>query len=313
MFPNPRPVNACRCAFLCLRRGVSASTVTIRAARPFSLPTQRCFYLKRHHPEKARLFSAYAEVFPGGGTRSKAEETFLCLRRGVSDLDDFVRQLVVLFSAYAEVFLDSGSGAAENAAFLCLRRGVSQARIQRQLTPQLFSAYAEVFLRFQFSSVGSLAFLCLRRGVSEPDRSLHDDADFSLPTQRCFPPEKGKGAALDLFSAYAELFPVVSDALAALAAFLCLRRGVSIPARPFLVPGVTFLCLRRGVSGRECRRSYHRHFSLPTQRCFRFEIRNIEIQSLFSAYAEVFLSSARWTTPCLTFLCLRRGVSEKGA
>ena len=197
--------------------------------------------------------------------------------------------------------------------FLCLRRGVSQARIQRQLTPQLFSAYAEVFLRFQFSSVGSLAFLCLRRGVSEPDRSLHDDADFSLPTQRCFPPEKGKGAALDLFSAYAEVFPVVSDALAALAAFLCLRRGVSIPARPFLVPGVTFLCLRRGVSGRECRRSYHRHFSLPTQRCFRFEIRNIEIQSLFSAYAEVFLSSARWTTPCLTFLCLRRGVSEKGA
>ena len=109
------------------------------------------------------------------------------------------------------------------------------------------------------------------------------------------------------------MFPVVSDALAALAAFLCLRRGVSIPARPFLVPGVTFLCLRRGVSGRECRRSYHRHFSLPTQRCFRFEIRNIEIQSLFSAYAEVFLSSARWTTPCLTFLCLRRGVSEFGA
>ena len=218
-----------------------------------------------------------------------------------------------LFSAYAEVFLPRAQKRPVPHPFLCLRRGVSQARIQRQLTPQLFSAYAEVFLRFQFSSVGSLAFLCLRRGVSEPDRSLHDDADFSLPTQRCFPPEKGKGAALDLFSAYAEVFPVVSDALAALAAFLCLRRGVSIPARPFLVPGVTFLCLRRGVSGRECRRSYHRHFSLPTQRCFRFEIRNIEIQSLFSAYAEVFLSSARWTTPCLTFLCLRRGVSEKGA
>ena len=136
-----------------------------------------------------------------------------------------------LFSAYAEVFLPRAQKRPVPHPFLCLRRGVSQARIQRQLTPQLFSAYAEVFLRFQFSSVGSLAFLCLRRGVSEPDRSLHDDADFSLPTQRCFPPEKGKGAALDLFS----------------------------------------------------------------------------------AYAEVFLSSARWTTPCLTFLCLRRGVSEKGA
>ena len=193
-----------------------------------------------------------------------------------------------LFSAYAEVFLPRAQKRPVPHPFLCLRRGVSQARIQRQLTPQLFSAYAEVFLRFQFSSVGSLAFLCLRRGVSEPDRSLHDDADFSLPTQRCFPPEKGKGAALDLFSAYAEVFPVVSDALAALAAFLCLRRGVSIPARPFLVPGVTFLCLRRGVSGRECRRSYHRHFSLPTQRCF-LKPSGVHLRTmLFSAYAEVF-------------------------
>ena len=177
----------------------------------------------------------------------------------------------------------------------------------------LFSAYAEVFLITSIPESSVPAFLCLRRGVSKLFDLDGLVTNFSLPTQRCFPPEKGKGAALDLFSAYAEVFPVVSDALAALAAFLCLRRGVSIPARPFLVPGVTFLCLRRGVSGRECRRSYHRHFSLPTQRCFRFEIRNIEIQSLFSAYAEVFLSSARWTTPCLTFLCLRRGVSEKGA
>ena len=71
------------------------------------------------------LFSAYAEVFPIEKTLVESDLAFLCLRRGVSDLDDFVRQLVVLFSAYAEVFLDSGSGAAENAAFLCLRRGVS--------------------------------------------------------------------------------------------------------------------------------------------------------------------------------------------
>ena len=54
-----------------------------------------------------------------------------------------------------------------------------------------------------------------------------------------------------------------------------------------------FLCLRRGVS---------EVIDLSTDRSL-----------LFSAYAEVFLSSARWTTPCLTFLCLRRGVSEFGA
>ena len=132
-----------------------------------------------------------------------------------------------LFSAYAEVFLPRAQKRPVPHPFLCLRRGVSQARIQRQLTPQLFSAYAEVFLRFQFSSVGSLAFLCLRRGVSEPDRSLHDDADFSLPTQRCFPDIKQLFLQPILFSAYAEMFPSTQSEQSDVWAFLCLHRGVS--------------------------------------------------------------------------------------
>ena len=113
--------------------------------------------------------------------------------------------------------------------------------------------------------------------------------DFSLPTQRCFPPEKGKGAALDLFSAYAEVFPVVSDALAALAAFLCLRRGVSR--------------FTRAIAPSES-------FSLPTQRCFQMITTTTLKGVLFSAYAEVFLKKKPDYIAIATFLCLRRGVSH---
>ena len=192
------------------------------------------------------LFSAYAEVFP------------LCHP---------VSSFFHLFSAYAEVFPACWASRFSWSAFLCLRRGVSYAEEGATLewvfslptqrcfryegetrpAPDLFSAYAEVFPSRTARAKRSRSFLCLRRGVSSaadyPDR----ERVFSLPTQRCFPPEKGKGAALDLFSAYAEVFPVVSDALAALAAFLCLRRGVSL------------LCKVDDAM---------LDFSLPTQRCF---------------------------------------------
>ena len=152
----------------------------------FSLPTQRCFDYRVPTTTGEQLFSAYAEVFPQDQDPVSGFPAFLCLRRGVSDLDDFVRQLVVLFSAYAEVFLDSGSGAAENAAFLCLRRGVSIPkcrpmssndfslptqrcfqRVYRLTRPDfLFSAYAEVFPRSPHRASAGQSFLCLRRGVS---------------------------------------------------------------------------------------------------------------------------------------------------
>ena len=50
--------------FLCLRRGVSAVGHIVG--------------------DTNRLFSAYAEVFPGRDDRGQRGETFLCLRRGVS-------------------------------------------------------------------------------------------------------------------------------------------------------------------------------------------------------------------------------------
>ena len=50
-------------------------------------------------------------------------------------------------------------------------------------------------------------------------------------------------------------------------------------------------------------------FSLPTQRCFRVARIELQLVSLFSAYAEVFPAQGFRYLPEISFLCLRRGVS----
>ena len=105
VFPRLRRRSSRSASFLCLRRGVSDSKVSILTVRNFSLPTQRCFL-------------GYGSLIPD-------PVTFLCLRRGVSPIASskyvaFSFSLPTqrcfcgkqrkgrgqfLFSAYAEVFL----------------------------------------------------------------------------------------------------------------------------------------------------------------------------------------------------------------
>ena len=93
-------------------------------------------------------------------------------------------------------------------------------------------------------------FLCLRRGVSTLTAFSYLSAVFSLPTQRCFLDIGLLATERQLFSAYAEVFPIYGGILSTVAAFLCLRRGVSDVQKQYA--GLTA-------------------FSLPTQRCFRPE------------------------------------------
>ena len=111
---------------------------------------------------------------------------------------------------------------------------------------------------------------------------------FSLPTQRCFPPRGFPFRSNRLFSAYAEVFPSVPQ-----------RSGRDR----------SFLCLRRGVSRVQTDLWNLLYFSLPTQRCFCRRIQCRHCRGLFSAYAEVFLSTVSRRRKSLPFLCLRRGVS----
>ena len=152
----------------------------------------------------------------------------------------------------------------------------------------LFSAYAEVFPRRRARGVRRCTFLCLRRGVSVRCPHPPIQRDFSLPTQRCFWIPVGKGLLDTLFSAYAEVFPFYSQSKRAPPPFLCLRRGVS-----YAEEGATLEWV----------------FSLPTQRCFRYEGETRPAPDLFSAYAEVFPSRTARAKRSRSFLCLRRGVS----
>ena len=215
----------------------------------FSLPTQRCFYTELIAGAHRELFSAYAEVFLEKTYDESGDETFLCLRRGVSFARNAFRQFLpfslptqrcfqrwrsmgyccLLFSAYAEVFLVRAMSLKKLPTFLCLRRGVSvtaygrQAEIIFSLPTQrgfsdaprwnpvevLFSAYAEVFPLTVPANFSRSTFLCLRRGVSEVHEFRFSLCHFSLPTQRCFPLRRSVIPFFPLFSAYAEVFPKV--------------------------------------------------------------------------------------------------------
>ena len=111
--------------FLCLRRGVSGTSIVQEGDMSFSLPTQRCFSGYCSGGERRELFSAYAEVFLKSPKISLRVHSFLCLRRGVSPGYRKSDRIAPLFSAYAEVFPRPPTTPIAKGSFLCLRRGVS--------------------------------------------------------------------------------------------------------------------------------------------------------------------------------------------
>ena len=184
----PEQIRGCRLwfAFLCLRRGVSEYFKDSPEGVAFSLPTQRCFqivYPKCHDPF---LFSAYAEVFLLEYFRRVGAQSFLCLRRGVSD---------------------SIIGSNRSADFSLPTQRCFSLRARLLSRVRLFSAYAEVFPDAITTAQTTAAFLCLRRGVSPPLHRPGCPGTFSLPTQRCFLRPHGSQSERPLFSAYAEVFP----------------------------------------------------------------------------------------------------------
>ena len=165
VFPIGEPFSCTLETFLCLRRGVSAYDANQGAPRGFSLPTQRCFYWESQKRYWGSLFSAYAEVFLMQQTQLHQQETFLCLRRGVSVWSE-TRAEANTFSLPTQRCFSAG-------LYLVERK-------------KLFSAYAEVFLYVSIHMFEQEPFLCLRRGVSAYRMRCQSGYFFSLPTQRCF-------------------------------------------------------------------------------------------------------------------------------
>ena len=132
-----------------------------------------------------------------------------------------------LFSAYAEVFLSRPFSSSPIAAFLCLRRGVSPEDWLFKCFDGFSLPTQRCFHQLSQCDETLLTFLCLRRGVSLIGFYVPHILNFSLPTQRCFSCLPYQKDMLRLFSAYAEVFPMLHLIPKAALPFLCLRRGVS--------------------------------------------------------------------------------------
>ena len=132
-------------AFLCLRRGVSAYVLGQNKIEGFSLPTQRCFLYNDRRMDLVKLFSAYAEVFPPIFEPNPPDLAFLCLRRGVSTVNEVVVLITFLFSAYAEVFPQKSQEAVHPEYFSLPTQRCFRAERRVEAVQVLFSAYAEVF------------------------------------------------------------------------------------------------------------------------------------------------------------------------
>ncbi len=154
---------------------------------------------------------------------------------------------------------------------------------------RVFSAYAEVFLLILEYSRLSKRFLRVRGGVSFFVAHFSSLSLFSPRTRRCFrckglPPCRGT-----VFSAYAEVFLTLSALKAERLGFLRVRGGVS-SSRIYL-----FIFPR---------------FSPRTRRCFHNPLRLLFTDTVFSAYAEVFLYIILYNLSRYCFLRVRGGVSE---
>ena len=154
-------------SFLCLRRGVSIAVPGNAAETDFSLPTQRCFLLIRLPALQPHLFSAYAEVFPATARFRTSYPPFLCLRRGVSGIDDKV--------------------SFERRTFLCLRRGVSDSIIGSNRSADFSLPTQRCFLRPHGSQSERPLFSAYAEVFPGEEPFIRIDDHFSLPTQRCFP------------------------------------------------------------------------------------------------------------------------------
>ena len=227
-------------------------------------------YFRRFLPRRpsGKLFSAHAEVFPSTLGIQNLSTSLLRARGGIS-----VKR-VHQGGAYGSsprtrrYFLRS--------LFLLMWLG-------------LFSAHAEVFPSVRVTMADSVALLRARGGISLAISAPVVESPSSPRTRRYFPMFSQGLVNIRLFSAHAEVFPVVGVVAELLQALLRARGGISRVTSK--VPSITFSSPRT--------RRYFQNCSLLF---FLFQ--------LFSAHAEVFpLRKARcvWRN---SLLRARGGISE---
>ena len=168
--------------------------------------TRRYFRVGSGYRRSAPLFSAHAEVFPLLELVTKDDPTLLRARGGISHDRSGLRAGVFSSPRTRRYFLNRAPGS---------------------FGAHLFSAHAEVFPLQMRGKISALSLLRARGGISEFKVPLERAMNSSPRTRRYFPHPRRRSPQAGLFSAHAEVFPMMTFRLLSIVSLLRARGGIS--------------------------------------------------------------------------------------
>ena len=196
-----------RSTLLRIRGGISSNGTIYQQKLCSSPHTRRYFHCESHGSYPARLFSAYAEVFPPVEIADTRETTLLRIRGGISVSCCITR---------------TGTSSSPHT------RRYFQAKKPMSSRKGLFSAYAEVFPTGTQETRARAALLRIRGGISRPPASSSSTWSSSPHTRRYFRGHEVVCGRDSLFSAYAEVFPKPPTPRPRNQSLLRIRGGISV-------------------------------------------------------------------------------------
>ncbi|BAQ21105.1 hypothetical protein cgR_6043 [Corynebacterium glutamicum R] len=153
------------------------------------------------------LFSAHAEVFPSCHDRRDHEHPLLRTRGGISTDSSQLHNLISSSPHTRRYFRAESIAKAEE---------------------KLFSAHAEVFPAYRERSLALQALLRTRGGISLNSVGIHQRGTSSPHTRRYFRQSAHHLPHRPLFSAHAEVFPMISPLVCHALSLLRTRGGISV-------------------------------------------------------------------------------------
>ena len=188
VFPSTSPVGSAPAALLRARGGISVYDAGTPGECASSPRTRRYFRCQVASQFCECLFSAHAEVFPIGTVVMDSEGPLLRARGGIS-LCGRVLELCRISSPRTRRYFPTNQ--------------------QQQKAPTLFSAHAEVFPSSSRKNTTTMSLLRARGGISNRWMTYSPGSASSPRTRRYFRAVEVEVGGEDLFSAHAEVFPVI--------------------------------------------------------------------------------------------------------
>ena len=222
--------------------------------RMFSPHTRGCSYVNCDGLYELKVFPAYAGMFRGSVRRGHSSMRFPRIRgdvpailraavmlirfsphtRGCSYLSPVKLVVRFVFPAYAGMFLPSVQTISGVQTFSPHTRGCSFCFLARYLAITVFPAYAGMFRRCMFCRPRSRGFPRIRGDVPIIGRRSGAASEFSPHTRGCSYSEDYTDATVEVFPAYAGMFPPSSTSCKRYSRFPRIRGDVPnrLPLHP---------------------------------------------------------------------------------